>query len=181
MIIQKSSSIGKFITSSDQANWKKMQPAHSTMHAINKDQVTISNIGKLASGSDQNQEEGGVSVYQLPSWMKDFTFSIESVVATIQSNGKLSGGTSGDWFEKKYPDAAKASISEVEKFSTLISDHYQGLLEKHGINNTQSHYENLILDKEFSEFFRSEMKNAIKNDTQLLTLLPRIGKSYLIE
>ncbi|MBW7900755.1 MAG: hypothetical protein H3C26_04725 [Rhodocyclaceae bacterium] len=139
--------------------------AATSTPATSGDKVSISEAGRSASRAEREIGPDNVEFYQIAPWMADYGF----IVST-----KLGG---------KYIDDPTYGIdrSVRAEYSQRIEDITRQLMQDHGIKDTQTHYEKLILDKEFSEMVRQDMLDRVKNDARLVELLPKVGKSFLLD
>lgn len=154
--------------------------ATTSTPATSGDKVSISEAGRSASRAEQEIGPDNVEFYQLPRWMGDYGFVInlnKLELATISSDGKtMSGGS-------RYSDHPTYGMDEaaVLEYSQRIQEITRQLMQDHGINDTRTHYEKLIVDKEFSEMVRQDMLDRVMNDARLVELLPKVGKSFLLD
>jgi|GEM_PF-3254522 len=107
--------------------------------------------------------------YAVPEWYAEYGFEV---------SGKI--GARGDWFAQNNPAAASASKEERNEYSSLIQKHYRDVLDSHGINGTEAHYQATIADKNSSETLRQDMADRVRSDGRLMELMHRMGKADIL-
>lgn len=151
--------------------------ASTSTPATSGDKVSISEAGRSASRAEQGAEADPLKAYRLPGWMADYGFNVKIELASISSDGKtMSGGS-------KYTDNPTYGVDQSDQleYSKLINGHFQQLTKDYGGNDSKAYYERLLDDKEFSETVRLDMLDRVRNDTRLVALLPKVGKSFLLD
>lgn len=165
---------------SSQAARQAYDTAATSTPATSGDRVSISEAGRSASRAEQDAEADPLKAHRLPSWMGDYYFVIDLnklELMTISSDGKTaSGGT-------KYTDSPTYGMaqSDLAKYSQLIQGHFQQLIKDYGGGDSKAYYERLLDDEEFSQMVRQDMLDRVKNDARLVELLPKVGKSFLLD
>lgn len=120
-----------------------------------------------ATKRPSNTSEGTLplATHAIPSWYAEYGFDMSTQL-----------GASANNFAEKYPEAAAASKEERNEYSGLVRKHYRSLMDKYGINNTQTHYQELIVNKGSSEALRQEMADLVRGDARLMELMDMLGK-----
>ncbi|TBU76325.1 hypothetical protein DNK06_15760 [Pseudomonas daroniae] len=149
---------------------KDSQAAIKNTGVSSSDTVSISDEGRKAAFDDSagksttGNASSGVEKYQIPGWQAQYMNVVKPVIgasplASNESTGRLS------------------SESERIEYANLIDQHYSSVLKSNGIEGVDAHYEATIVNKEFSESLRQQMKESIMGDSRLLELMSKMGKS----
>lgn len=143
--------------------------AATSTPATSGDKVSISEAGRSASRAEQSTGRNDFDKLPDgltgPSWMADYFF-IHSLTLDTKYTDDPTYGTD---------PSARAEYWE------LVEGHSEQLLKDYGDNDPKAYLERLMNDKEFSETVRLEMLNRVKNDARLVELLPKVGKSFLLD
>lgn len=143
--------------------------ASTSMPATSGDKVSISEAGRSASRAEQST--GRNDFDKLPDglagppWMADYFF-IHSLSLSTKYTDDPTYGT---------------DQSDRAEYWQLVEGHFQQLLEDYGDNDPKAYLDKLMNDKEFSETVRLDMLDRVRNDTRLVALLPKVGKSFLLD
>lgn len=120
----------------------------------------------LAQPADSNTPgDYPLEMYQVPQWTSSYH--------VVYNEGLL--GKSGNWEAENYPKWVAATQDERGEYDKLIKEHYQALLEKHGIDTVLEHYNAMIVDKVSSEALRQEFEAGINNDERMASLIRKLG------
>ncbi|MHB0766383.1 hypothetical protein ACYCFC_18635 [Stutzerimonas sp. NM35] len=161
-------------TSQSRARVMEPAPRAQDNNVQRADSVTISDTARQAASAegvipavqDGTSMGHSLEMYQVPGWRAEYMFQVP---------GKL--GVGANWFAEKYPQAASTSIAERSEYAELVQGHYQAVLEANGIQGVEAHYQATILDQDFSESLRQQMKELVLKDDRLLELMAKMGKS----
>ena len=181
MEITSVSSVDLLLQKTYEATNKQQHKAEQNKEAERTDPITLSAAARhaLQTGNDgtgaaqPDRASGGTSgdalpleMLAVPSWYADYGFEVSGQV-----------GSSANQFTEKYPQAAAATPDERTEYGSLVREKYDQLMDKHGINDTASHYNATILDKNASESLRKEMADMVQSDPRLMELMSLFGKS----
>ena len=136
----------------------------------------VMKAGKSYGASDavktqQNTEAGTLPLekYAIPDWYADYGFELSSQL-----------GSRGNAFADLNPKAASVDEETRNEYSALVRQHYRDVLDNHGINSTEAHYQALIADKNTSESLRQEMAERVRADARLMELVNQLGKTDIL-
>ena len=149
------------------------QAALTSTSLNSSDTISISDEARKAAFDDSlgmskiKNASSGVEKYQIPSWQAEYMNVVKPVIG---ATGLASSESAGQLL----------TDSERVEYASLIDQHYSSVLKSNGVDGVDAHYEATIVNKEFSESLRQQMKESIAGDSRVLELMSKMGKGGLL-